>query len=333
MTFFAAGLSPTSNFKITPNHWDRDPRMSLKAKGLLGYLATHSDGYKCTITQMVAETKEGQDAIYGALAELKRLRYLVFDHERDKLGRPVRGGSRYRWGPAAYVQEYERNWSGDGDQSGQAEAASGKSGTGQDNTDDHASSQVDPASGISRSGEARSGKPGSGEPGTKKYQSSKKDQEPKKDHPDQPSVDQPGSGSDTVQPALDGTIPTQPTPASAEQGARDVAFGVARAWLTYRAEQGTPVVVGTRSGPIHAVVKLIYPFVVHGYTEVEVKKALNIINVGLPSAQQMDRTLAAIRNPALRTAGDGRGRPAVTLDVNAAWDAPAGQPVAAGGGW
>lgn len=140
--------------------------------------------------------------------------------------------------------------------------------------------------------------------------------------------------SDSVQPALDGSIPAQ---SRAEPGPREVALGIARAWTTYRSGKGTPVVVGSRSDPVHAVAKLVEPFLANGYTESEVKRALNGLGVGLPSSQQMDRALADIRNPQARSAHRGNGhRPATTLDVNAAWDdTSAGQPVAAvaGGAW
>ncbi|MEU3455566.1 hypothetical protein ABZ671_18490 [Micromonospora sp. NPDC006766] len=158
---------------------------------------------------------------------------------------------------------------------------------------------------------------------------------------DHPSDDRRGEAADdradAVQPALDGTIPapraSDPKPPK-EPTNHDLAMGIARSWTTYRASKGWPVVA---SNPLHAVKSLVLPFLDAGYTEDEVKRALNGIAEGLPSKAQMERALVTIRGRAPRPpAGVGGRPPAGALKVNDAWSddarpVPAG--AAAGGGW
>lgn len=352
MTFFADDLSPTEGFVIAPAHWFRDPRASLKLKGLLAYLKTHSRGYRCTVEQIIAETKESKDSVYRTLKEGRDLGYLLFIHPRDARNRPIRGASRYSWGPAAYEQQYKRAWTTKDDQSSEVKSASGNAGSGDPASDADASSQVGSASGFSASGESASGEAGSGNAETKKDQFLEKDQSSKEDHPDQPSVDQRGSTSSdesapnptagSVQPALDGTVPG---PRSGEApSAKDVAFGVARAWVNHRAEIKKPVIVGGRkAGALHAVASLLAPFIEGGYTEDEVKRALNGLDIGCPSAGAFERALNRVRHGVQAPAGggtngarvNGRGRPsAEVLDVNAAWrDEPATASTGGATGW
>lgn len=121
------GEPPAANFAMVPNHWFRDPRLSGKAKGYMGYIATHAPGYKLTIKQMIAEMAEGKDAIYAGLAELVKYGYLLRVQQRGEDNQF--GEVDYHFGPAAYAQQYERAWGARGDVSA-GEAASGFSGCG-----------------------------------------------------------------------------------------------------------------------------------------------------------------------------------------------------------
>jgi hypothetical protein len=62
----------------------RDPRISLKAKGLFGLISTHSDGYGLTVARIKKWCKEGKDAIRAALEELEAHGYLERDQQRDE---------------------------------------------------------------------------------------------------------------------------------------------------------------------------------------------------------------------------------------------------------
>lgn len=63
-------------FTAVPNHWLRDPQLSYKGKGLLAAIASHRDDYELTIDQLIAESKDGKDAVATAMRELERAGYL-----------------------------------------------------------------------------------------------------------------------------------------------------------------------------------------------------------------------------------------------------------------
>lgn len=67
---------PYAHFTLLRNCWLRDPRISLKAKGLLGYLSSHTDGYRCSQAQIVRESKDARDAVVTGLRELEGAGYL-----------------------------------------------------------------------------------------------------------------------------------------------------------------------------------------------------------------------------------------------------------------
>lgn len=68
---------PNASFTMVRNCWARDRRISLKAKGLLTYLLSHAEGYRCSQAQMVRESDDGKDAVRTALSELERAGYLT----------------------------------------------------------------------------------------------------------------------------------------------------------------------------------------------------------------------------------------------------------------
>jgi hypothetical protein len=78
---------PTAAFTLLRNVWVRDRRISYKAKGLLGYLSSHSDGYRCTFAQIVNESGDGKDAVSSGLRELEAAGYLTRCRERAAGGR------------------------------------------------------------------------------------------------------------------------------------------------------------------------------------------------------------------------------------------------------
>ena len=129
MPFFSYDTLPGDFYRNMPIFWFRDPRMTSRAKGRLAYLATHAEKYELTLTQMIAETAEGRDAVYADLAELVRLDYLIREQVKDSDSNRY-GEMRYRFGPAAYTQQYTRNWGNDPKPAGQP--ANGMSGSGPD---------------------------------------------------------------------------------------------------------------------------------------------------------------------------------------------------------
>jgi hypothetical protein len=77
------GHRPADNFSISPNAWFRDPRLSAKAKGILGYINSHAAGYELTMEQMIAEMADGKASLYAGLKELEDAGYLARYRRRD----------------------------------------------------------------------------------------------------------------------------------------------------------------------------------------------------------------------------------------------------------
>ena len=62
----------------------RDPNLSLKAKGLLAYMFTHSDQYKISIAGLAVCLKEGKDAIRSTINELIENHYVLRFQTKNK---------------------------------------------------------------------------------------------------------------------------------------------------------------------------------------------------------------------------------------------------------
>lgn len=65
------------NYTQVPNAWMRDERLSFRARGLLGLLATHKTGFSVTLKSLASTSpSEGLDALRAAVNELEKLGYL-----------------------------------------------------------------------------------------------------------------------------------------------------------------------------------------------------------------------------------------------------------------
>lgn len=82
-----AKLAFERNFTQVPNEWLRDPNLSLKARGLLGMLMSHDEGYIVTQEQLAKMGPDGRSAIESAIKELKEHGYLDISKRRDLGGR------------------------------------------------------------------------------------------------------------------------------------------------------------------------------------------------------------------------------------------------------
>lgn len=74
------------HFTTIPNAWIRDPRLSLKAKGLLAQLMSHSPGWSVTIRSLAEANGCGKDLVASAISELERFGYLSRRQERSDNG-------------------------------------------------------------------------------------------------------------------------------------------------------------------------------------------------------------------------------------------------------
>jgi hypothetical protein len=90
-------------------------------------------------------------------------------------------------------------------------------------------------------------------------------------------------------------MPDRSPPAEREHTPEDMAFGVARWRIEERAAAGAPVIGGGRKGALHTLKNILVDAFVAQYTEAEVREALSNIRDGIPSKQQLNRELVAIR--------------------------------------
>jgi len=79
-------LAFEGHFTQIPNDWLRDGNLSLKAKGLLAQLLSHSDGWSVSIQSLAKANQCGKDAIRSAVKELEDNGYLVRSQNRQESG-------------------------------------------------------------------------------------------------------------------------------------------------------------------------------------------------------------------------------------------------------
>lgn len=86
MPIIRARHSFDANFTTVPNEWVRDSRISLKAKGLLVQLMSHSVGWTVTVATLATANGCGRDTIRSAVLELETAGYLIRTQARDASG-------------------------------------------------------------------------------------------------------------------------------------------------------------------------------------------------------------------------------------------------------
>lgn len=70
------------NYTVMSNEHLRDPRLSLRAMGLMSRMLSNADNYQHSIAGLAAVCKEGRDAVRKALQELEEAGYLVREQTR-----------------------------------------------------------------------------------------------------------------------------------------------------------------------------------------------------------------------------------------------------------
>lgn len=71
------------NYTVMSNEHLRDPRLSLRAMGLMSRMLSDSDSYRHSIAGLTAVCKEGREAVRKALQELEDAGYLVREQTRQ----------------------------------------------------------------------------------------------------------------------------------------------------------------------------------------------------------------------------------------------------------
>ena len=76
-------VEKTKDYTIMSNYHLRDKNLTLKAKGLLSWMLSNTDGWDYSVAGIVAVMKENRDAINSALTELEDYGYLTRNKIRD----------------------------------------------------------------------------------------------------------------------------------------------------------------------------------------------------------------------------------------------------------
>ena len=77
----------TENYTVMSNHHLRNKDLSLKAKGIMSYMLSCSNGTIFSIRQLMEASKDGEASVCTALNELKEHKYLKHYAQKDDKGR------------------------------------------------------------------------------------------------------------------------------------------------------------------------------------------------------------------------------------------------------
>lgn len=80
-------VAKTKDYTVMSNHHLRNRDLSLKAKGLMGWMLSCPDDWDFTVNGIVSCMKEGKDAIVSTLSELEKAGYLIKTNGRGKDGK------------------------------------------------------------------------------------------------------------------------------------------------------------------------------------------------------------------------------------------------------
>ena len=79
-------VEKTKNYTVMSNYHLNDPRLSLKAIGLLSKILSLPEAWDYTVAGLAKICKEGRDAVRAALAELEEAGYILRRQTRDEMG-------------------------------------------------------------------------------------------------------------------------------------------------------------------------------------------------------------------------------------------------------
>ena len=79
-------VEKNSNYTIMANYHLRDKKLSLKSKGLLSVMLSLPSDWDYTLAGLTRISKEGIDAIRGAVVELERAGYIIRSRRRNEKG-------------------------------------------------------------------------------------------------------------------------------------------------------------------------------------------------------------------------------------------------------
>ncbi|MFF9221970.1 hypothetical protein [Streptomyces viridosporus] len=80
------GVMAADQFTQIANGLFRDGRLSFKAKGIFGYLSTHRDSWRMSVTDLARHGRDGEAAAKSGLKELERRGFLLRERGRNPDG-------------------------------------------------------------------------------------------------------------------------------------------------------------------------------------------------------------------------------------------------------
>jgi hypothetical protein len=93
------------DFTRIPNAWARDPKLPMRAKGLLTLLMSHKPGFTISVASLQKQMPEGRDYIYKAINELIEHGFLVREQDHNaKSGKYSSVGYRLTEPPKELVE-------------------------------------------------------------------------------------------------------------------------------------------------------------------------------------------------------------------------------------
>lgn len=82
-------VEKTKNYTVMSNHHLKNPKLSLKAKGLLSYMLSNPDDWNYSLQGLTGQSRDGIDSVRTAVRELEANGYLRRVKIRDAHGRII----------------------------------------------------------------------------------------------------------------------------------------------------------------------------------------------------------------------------------------------------
>jgi hypothetical protein len=98
---------PGDHYTPIPNAWLRTPTLTAKEKVVMAIVASHREGYRLTIQQLIGEMHEGRDAVYGAIKGLVDKGWMLSIQNRAEDGTLGEVDYMLTGGPEEAVPEVE----------------------------------------------------------------------------------------------------------------------------------------------------------------------------------------------------------------------------------
>ena len=70
-------VQKNENYSTINNTGLNDCNLSFKAKGILAYLLSKPDDWKCQVSDLIKKSTDGRDSVYGGLKELRATGYMI----------------------------------------------------------------------------------------------------------------------------------------------------------------------------------------------------------------------------------------------------------------